>query len=65
MSVGWEHAATWVSRVTDPNQRHALIQQVASNWLRNDPAAATAWLSRTDLPLEQQHQLLQMHTGQR
>ena len=50
-------AAPWTETLTDPNQRNNAIENVARNWLRTDPAAATKWLNATSLPQEQKQQL--------
>jgi hypothetical protein len=51
-------AAPFAEAMTDPNQRNNAIQNVARNWLRTDPTAATAWLATTTLPDQQKQNLL-------
>jgi hypothetical protein len=43
-------AAEWANQMADPESRAARVEQVASRWLREDNAAARAWLKNAQLP---------------
>jgi hypothetical protein len=45
--------------ISNPNFRLNQQQNLARNWLRNDPAAATHWINNSDLPAEVKSRLLQ------
>lgn len=48
-SIGVIHAA---AGMTEPAARVSQLEQAARIWLKRDPAAARAWLARSDVPPE-------------
>ena len=57
-----EEAAKSIPMIGNPDQRNNVIEQVASQWLNRDRAAAAAWLAQTDLPADRKQQLLAQTT---
>lgn len=45
--------------IQDPKLRNNSLQNVAMNWLREDPVAATAWITSSELPESTRRQLLE------
>jgi hypothetical protein len=45
-----EFAAQWTQSVTNDAERQLLQLQIARQWLKTDPAAATNWIDGLDLP---------------
>lgn len=55
----------WVPRVTDPQQRHELLAEIAQNWQRSNPAEFSNWIESTSSLTEpaKQHLLARELTG--
>ena len=51
-------AATWATQIADPAKRIRTLTTIATTWLRADRVAASAWLTRADLPQESIQALL-------
>jgi len=51
-------AAPWAETIPDSTQRNFAIQNVAQNWMRSDPTAATAWIQKLTLPDDVRARLL-------
>jgi hypothetical protein len=47
-----EFAAQWTQSVTDETRRQKLQLQVARQWMKTDPSAASAWVKSLNLPEE-------------
>jgi hypothetical protein len=48
-----------VSSISDENQRNAMVQNLARNWMRNDSPAATQWVNNSSLPDQIKKNILQ------
>ena len=44
--------------MADERQRNSRLENIANNWLRQDPASAQNWLARTTLPEETKQRIL-------
>ncbi len=51
-------AAQWVGSIADEATRNDQIENIARAWLKQNPAAAQAWLQQTSLPDERKKQFL-------
>lgn len=47
-----EFAGQWAKSVTDETKRKDYVLQVARQWMKTDPSAATNWIDRLDFPEE-------------
>jgi hypothetical protein len=43
-------AVSYLSQITDPDQRNNAIESIAGAWLQSDPASAKHWLMNSGLP---------------
>jgi len=53
-----ETALSWAATISDPKLRGSTEQQIAGDWLRQNPQAATSWIQNSSLPLEEKTRLL-------
>ena len=44
--------------ISPPDLRNSCLTQVATIWLKSDPAAARTWLANAKLPVETKNRLL-------
>ncbi len=51
-------AFQWVARIQDEERRRHSLHVASRIWLRNDPEAALAWISQSDLPGDVRESLL-------
>jgi len=56
-------ALSWVATISDPKLRASSEQQIAGDWLRQNPQAATTWIQNSSLPSEEKTRLLTSSPG--
>ncbi len=56
-------ALSWAATISDPKLRASSQEQVASDWLKRDPQAASAWIQNSSLPAEEKSRLLAAAPG--
>jgi len=62
--ISWqfpEIAAPFADKLSDPNQRNSMVENLARQWLRMDRQSAETWLAQTSLPDDRKQQLLKTH----
>ncbi len=56
-------AMTWAGAISDPRLRTSAQEQLARDWLRRDPSAATNWIQNSSLSAEDKTRLLSAPPG--
>ena len=51
-------ALSWAATISDPKLRASSEQQIAGDWLKQNPQAATTWIRNSSLPAEEKTRLL-------
>ena len=66
ISIAYEDSAlalTWAATISDPSMRQKSEDVIASEWLKQDPAAARAWIQNSSLPEAEKARLLGVNPG--
>ena len=53
-----EAAAQWAVSIGNETMRNSQVESILGNWLKNNPAGATAWINTSPLPDEMKTKLL-------
>lgn len=56
-------ALSWVATISDPKTLLSSAQNIAADWLKQNPQAATAWIQSSSLPADVKAQLLSATPG--
>ena len=56
-------ALTWAATIADPKMRSETEEQIALEWMKQDPAGARSWIQNSALPENEKAQLLSVAPG--
>ena len=56
-------ALTWAATISDPSMRQKSEEMIASEWLKQNPAAARDWIQNSSLPDAEKARLLGVNPG--
>ena len=54
---------TWAATISDPSMRQKSEEVIASEWLKQNPAAARDWIQNSSLPEAEKARLLGVNPG--
>ena len=56
-------ALNWAATISNPQMRQSAEEQIANEWLKQNPAAAKDWFQNSSLPEAEKARLLEANPG--